>query len=178
MAMRLMSTTIPMMMTIFSSNFMTRAVASFATRTISSSSASFAISSSSSSSLRRSVSGVIYENDSNEDGVLVELYTKEGCTLCDKVCKVLESVREREPHRLEAVDITDEDKVEFWDKYKWDIPVLHVNGLYWTKHRLSEEDALDGLGRARAGTLELPMRGEPDAAAMERRQAERERRGE
>jgi len=33
------------------------------------------------------------------------------------------------------VDIIDADKTEWWDKYKYDIPVLHIDGQYWAKHR-------------------------------------------
>lgn len=49
------------------------------------------------------------------------------CTLCDIcMCMCMHVIQ---------VDITDEDKKEWWDKYKYDIPVLHVNGDYWIKHR-------------------------------------------
>ncbi|EOD25917.1 hypothetical protein EMIHUDRAFT_237316 [Emiliania huxleyi CCMP1516] len=71
----------------------------------------------------------------------VRLFTKEGCTLCDKVRDVLRGVTDRAPHSLEAVDITDEDHAQWLAKYKYDIPVLHLDGAYWTKHRLTEEEA-------------------------------------
>eukprot|EP00978_Attheya_sp_CCMP212_P021849 scaffold64230_cov41-Attheya_sp.AAC.3 len=101
---------------------------------------------------RISVTGTIYESDRDGDPV-VQLFTKEGCTLCDKVKEVLIMVREEEPHTLEAVDITDGDKTDWFAKYKYDIPILRINGQYWTKHRLSEETALSGLNMARSGSL-------------------------
>jgi Glutaredoxin-like domain (DUF836). len=121
-----------------------------------------------------SITGPVYsvESDSKEDYPIVQLYTKEGCTLCDKVSDVLKSVREEYPHSLEAIDITDLDKTEFYDKYKWDIPVLHINGKYWTKHKLDVKEAVDALTRATNGEFE-EQRGEPNAAAMEKRMAER-----
>jgi len=122
-------------------------------------------------SLGASVTGVIYK-ESDQKCPIVKLYTKEGCTLCDKVTDVLRGVSAEIPHTLEAVDITDKDKTEFWDKYKYDIPVLHMNGKYWTKHRLSKEDALETLMIAQSGKFK-EQRDEPDATAMERRQAER-----
>ena len=83
-------------------------------------------------------------------------------------------MREDQPHTLEAVDITDPDKTEWYSKYKYDIPVLHLNGRYWAKHRLTAEQAVIGLEAARSGSFVEPS-GEPDARAMERRQAERSR---
>jgi hypothetical protein len=93
-----------------------------------------------------SVTGPIYLME----GVpTVKLFTKQGCTLCDRVkdvstfvaveinrihhfsiccCyvtlfyflvdKALESVREVQPHSLIQVDITDDDKQEWFSKYK------------------------------------------------------------
>jgi len=56
--------------------------------------------------------------------------------------------------------------------YKWDIPVLHLNGMYWAKHRLTVEEASEALGKAKEGGF-VTQNGEPDAGAMERRQAAR-----
>ena len=58
-------------------------------------------------------------------------------------------------------------------KTKWDIPILHINGLYWIKHRITEEDAILGLSMVKNGQF-VQQEGEPDAGAMERRQAERQ----
>jgi len=86
---------------------------------------------------------------------------------------VLKSVREEQPHTLEAVDITDDDKKEWYSKYKYDIPVLHVKSSgYWTKHKLTADDALLAIKQARNGDF-TARDGEPDAGEMERRQAER-----
>lgn len=112
---------------------------------------------------RASVTGPIYEM---ENSPTVKLFTKEGCTLCDKVKDVLESLKEDQPHSLYAVDITDDDKQEWFSKYKWDIPVLHINGNYWTKHRLTAEDAIAGIEEASSGDFEAKQ-GEPDASRLE-----------
>lgn len=120
---------------------------------------------------RISVTGKIYDGPEGEP--VVQLFTKQGCTLCDKVTDVLRSVRESHPHTLEAVDITDEDKLDWFDKYKYDIPVLHIEGKYWEKHRLTSEMAIEGLEAAKAGTFEVQA-DEPNAGEMERRQAERQ----
>jgi hypothetical protein len=88
--------------------------------------------------------------------------------------QVLEAEKNDFPHSLEAVDITDPDKQEYWSKYKYDIPVLHINDLYWAKHRLTPDEAKKGLLAAEKGLFTNPMEGEPDAGALERRQAERQ----
>jgi hypothetical protein len=118
-----------------------------------------------------SVTGTVYTIP-DEGAPKVSLFTKEGCTLCDKVKDILVSVRDDFPHSLEAVDITDADKIDWYDRYKYDIPVLHVNGQYWTKHRISAEEAVQGMTEAKEGTFNSPS-GEPDAGALERKQAER-----
>ena len=110
-----------------------------------------------------SVSGPIYEGK----GPTVELFTKEGCTLCDAAKAVLDAVRTDAPHSLIAVDITDADKKQLWDRYKYDIPVLAIDGVYWTKHRITEGDARAALTEATTGSFkERP--GEPDASRLER----------
>eukprot|EP00542_Grammatophora_oceanica_P008457 CAMPEP_0194053110 /NCGR_PEP_ID=MMETSP0009_2-20130614/48319_1 /TAXON_ID=210454 /ORGANISM="Grammatophora oceanica, Strain CCMP 410" /LENGTH=148 /DNA_ID=CAMNT_0038701019 /DNA_START=100 /DNA_END=547 /DNA_ORIENTATION=+ len=117
------------------------------------------------------VTGTIYSSD-EVDAPTVRLFTKEGCTLCDKVKDVLTDLRTEYPHNLEAVDITDDEHADWFSKYKYDIPVLHVGSEYWAKHRISERDARDGLNEAKTGTF-LARTGEPDAGEMERKQAER-----
>jgi hypothetical protein len=83
-------------------------------------------------------------------------------------------VRQEQPHTLEAVDITDPDKTDWYHKYKYDIPVLHLNGMYWAKHQLSREQAVECLKAARVGSfVHARPEEEPDAGAMERRQMER-----
>jgi len=56
-----------------------------------------------------SVSGTVYS--AGDDAPTVQLFTKAGCTLCDVAKGVLASASAEAPHTLEAVDITDEDKV-------------------------------------------------------------------
>ena len=124
----------------------------------------------SSSESKGSVSGVIYaaEEDETVHRPTVNLFTKAGCTLCDKAKDVLARAAAVEPHTLVAVDITDEDKAVWWDRYKYDIPVLHIDGMYWAKHRISYEQAVAALTLAKQGDFQ-PMSGAPDAARLERK---------
>ena len=136
------------------------------------------------SQLFASVSGPVYTAD-DEEAPTVTLFTKEGCTLCDKVgespdhrgenwshapsptppiaataaaaaaititititavtaavaaadCRpriqVKDTLREVStdvPHSMVAVDITDAEHEKWFGMYKYDIPVLHLNGVY------------------------------------------------
>mmetsp|Transcript_7835 Transcript_7835/g.12066 ORF Transcript_7835/g.12066 Transcript_7835/m.12066 type:complete len:125 (+) Transcript_7835:2-376(+) len=111
-----------------------------------------------------SVTGTLYECEDKARHPVVQLYTKEGCTLCDKVVDVLKDVLGDQPHSLQAIDIRDDNEV--FSKYKYDIPVLHINNEYWTKHRLSADEALEGIQEARQGNFEAKQ-GEPNAAKYE-----------
>lgn len=66
---------------------------------------------------RFSVSGAVWEAR-GASAPVVELYTKEGCTLCDEAKAVLASCRDDADHALTAVDITDPDKKRWLAKYK------------------------------------------------------------
>jgi thiol-disulfide isomerase/thioredoxin len=120
-----------------------------------------------------SVTGIIYEaKDNIAKFPTVKLFTKEGCTLCDKVKEILVEVNEKYPHTLMQIDITDEDHQAWFSKYKYDIPVLHLEDKFWIKHRTTSQEIIEGFAQARDGTFE-ERQGDPDAGAMERRQAER-----
>ena len=51
---------------------------------------------------------------------------------------------------------------------QYDIPVLHIDGAFWAKHRLTETEAREALAEAQAGRFEARA-GEPDAERLERR---------
>jgi hypothetical protein len=78
------------------------------------------------------------------------------------VKEILESCRDEAPHTLQAVDITEARHRDWWDRYKYDIPVLHLGEIYWAKHRLTKESALLGLADFKRGTF-TSQKGEPDA---------------
>ena len=118
-----------------------------------------------------SVSGIIYDVEEDDltmqecDTIIVTLFTKEGCTLCDKVQDVLKSMRSKYPHRLVAIDITDPVyKDQWYEKYKYDIPVLHVNdNIYWAKHRITPEQAVQCFQEIQKGIPITLIGTEPNA---------------
>ena len=111
-----------------------------------------------------SVSGRVYD-DGGAGGPVVRLFTKPGCTLCDDARAVLEAARATRPHVLEAVDIGDAENKLWWDKYKYDIPVLHVGDAYWTKHRVTLDEVEAALAEAASGAFEA-REGEPNAKEL------------
>ena len=87
---------------------------------------------------------------------VVQLFTHDGCTLCDAVAHTLQTLQHEHAHTLEAVDIQADANHVWHGMYKYDIPVLHINGHYWAKHRLAADAAREGLAQAEAGTFTSP----------------------
>lgn len=65
------------------------------------------------------------------------MYTKDNCSLCDVLVGELEPFRHR--FNFEKVDITKEENRNYFESYRYDIPVLHLNGQYLCMHRLDAE---------------------------------------
>ena len=90
----------------------------------------------------------------------VTLFTKPGCTLCDKA--VTELKKTSQSFELSTVNI-DAPGNEAWKARYWcDIPVFHLNGAFWTKHCLDTEDVEASLAAAAEGTF-TQRDGEPDS---------------
>ncbi|CAK1555187.1 unnamed protein product [Leptosia nina] len=71
---------------------------------------------------------------------VVTLYTKDPCPLCDIVVEELEPYKNR--IRIEKVYITDKENLRWLRLYRYDIPVLFLNGKFLCMHRL-QKDLLD-----------------------------------
>ncbi|KGL82943.1 Glutaredoxin-like C5orf63, partial [Tinamus guttatus] len=65
---------------------------------------------------------------------LLTLFTKKPCPLCDEAKEVLEPYKKR--FILQEVDITLPENSSWYEKYKYDIPVFHLNGKFLMKHRV------------------------------------------
>ena len=87
--------------------------------------------------------------------IQVEIYSKKDCHLCDEAKAVLARVRERIPFELIEVDIEQDPKL--FEQFKYDIPVVYVDGRRAFKHRVDEKAFATRLERGRAfamGTLD------------------------
>ncbi|MET0403889.1 MAG: glutaredoxin family protein [Cystobacter sp.] len=82
--------------------------------------------------------------------MIVRIYSKPGCCLCDQAKEVLERVRSRIPFELVEEDIR-ADPVLF-ATYRYDIPVVIIEGLATYKHRLDEAVVEECLRLGSAGT--------------------------
>jgi len=69
----------------------------------------------------------------------VVLYTREGCTLCRHARSAILSVQREIDFSFREVDIGWEG--ELYDLYKFDIPVVEIDGVRAFKHRV-DPDAL------------------------------------
>jgi glutaredoxin len=78
--------------------------------------------------------------------VTVVLYGKPGeCSLCEEAREVLERVKARAPFELLEVDIREDPEV--FARFKYDIPVVFVEGREAFRHRVDERALLRLLGR-------------------------------
>lgn len=68
---------------------------------------------------------------------ILTLYTKNPCPLCDDLVEELAPFMHR--LHLEKVDITKPENRQYFKQYKYDIPVLHINGEFLCMHRLDTE---------------------------------------
>ncbi|XP_005661664.1 glutaredoxin-like protein C5orf63 homolog isoform X4 [Sus scrofa] len=62
---------------------------------------------------------------------VLTLFTKDPCPLCDEAKEVLEPYKNRE------VDITLPENSAWYERYKFDIPVFHLNGQFLMMHRVN-----------------------------------------
>ncbi|HEX8824992.1 MAG TPA: glutaredoxin family protein [Archangium sp.] len=82
--------------------------------------------------------------------MIVRIYSKPNCCLCDQAKAVLERVRERIPFDLVEEDIR-ADPVTF-SAYRYDIPVVIIDGRDTFKLRLEEAEVEAALLRGTNGT--------------------------
>ncbi|XP_014784688.1 glutaredoxin-like protein C5orf63 homolog [Octopus bimaculoides] len=65
------------------------------------------------------------------------MFTKEECSLCEEAKEAL--IPYIDKVIFNEVDITDAKNKEYFYKYRFDIPVFHLNGKYLMKHRINKE---------------------------------------
>ena len=66
--------------------------------------------------------------------MIVEIYSKPQCSLCEEAKEVLAQVRRRIPFDLREVDITQDPAL--FEEHRYDVPVVFVNGHKAFKHHL------------------------------------------
>ncbi|XP_004586664.2 glutaredoxin-like protein C5orf63 homolog [Ochotona princeps] len=66
---------------------------------------------------------------------VLTLFTKNPCPLCEEAKEMLEPYKHR--FVLQEVDITLPENSAWYDRYKFDIPVFHLNGQFLMMHRVN-----------------------------------------
>ena len=72
-----------------------------------------------------------------EPRIRVVLYTKARCSLCEEMKTEMKKAGVDDLYTLEEVDI--EKDAELFSRYRYDIPVLCINGVEAFRHRLTAE---------------------------------------
>jgi len=73
-----------------------------------------------------------------ESRIRVVLYTKTRCGLCEEMKAEMKNAGVEELYTLEEVDI--EKDAELFSRYRYDIPVLCINGVEAFRHRLKPDE--------------------------------------
>ncbi|XP_058296525.1 glutaredoxin-like protein C5orf63 homolog isoform X2 [Hylobates moloch] len=83
--------------------------------------------------LARSSFGLFLRNCSASKTTLpvLTLFTKDPCPLCDEAKEVLKPYKNRE------VNITLPENSVWYERYKFDIPVFHLNGQFLMMHQVN-----------------------------------------
>lgn len=68
----------------------------------------------------------------------VRFYTKPGCHLCEHAEELLEMLAEECPLDLQTIDITED--LDLFDRYRYEIPVVAVEGGGSVSGRILEAD--------------------------------------
>lgn len=68
----------------------------------------------------------------------IVLYTKTDCGLCEEMKEQMRQANCAELYEMEEVDI--EGDPELFTQYRYEIPVLRVNGVEAFRHRLKAEE--------------------------------------
>jgi glutaredoxin len=65
----------------------------------------------------------------------VIIYSRPGCHLCDEAKQAIESAQCNDEYTLEEIDI--ESDIELLRRYRYDIPVITINGEEAFRHRVT-----------------------------------------
>ncbi len=77
----------------------------------------------------------------------VTFYTKPGCHLCEEAKLEMEAAGLQDQYTFEEVNI--ELDTEAFERYKFEIPVININGHKAFKYRLTAEDFRRRILRAK-----------------------------
>lgn len=68
---------------------------------------------------------------------VLTLFTHDHCQLCEELVHELQPFEHR--FKLERVNILEKENIKYLRLYRYDIPVLMLNGQFLSMHRLDKE---------------------------------------
>ena len=74
---------------------------------------------------------------------LITIYSKPGCHLCDLAKDVIERCRQKVDFAVETIDISQ--NPELLERYRYDIPVILLDGTEIARHFVRERKLLELL---------------------------------
>ena len=74
----------------------------------------------------------------------VIIYSRPGCHLCDEAKRAIQNAGCANEYTLEEINI--ESDLELLRLYRFDIPVITIDGIEAFRHRLTSEDFRQRLG--------------------------------
>lgn len=75
--------------------------------------------------------------------ILVELYSKQDCHLCDVAKDVMVKVQQQHPFTLKVITVQEGD--EFYDTFKERIPVIYINKELAFQYKVQEKEFVKKL---------------------------------
>ena len=81
-----------------------------------------------------------------KDQVQVILYSKPGCHLCEVMKKEMAKADCAELYKLQEINI--ESDAELFARYRYDIPVLMIDGVEAFRHRVTADSFRDYLSKS------------------------------
>lgn len=94
--------------------------------------------------------------------ILVELYSKDDCPLCDEALDVLNKVNKEIPFSLKVHKLIPGES--YFEEYKDDFPVIHINKRFAYKHRINENMLKIRLQQVQTEKSQRTLEDDPDVA--------------
>lgn len=86
------------------------------------------------------------ESKANEK-ILIEVFRRDDCMLCEEAKEEILStqLKSKIPMEFREIDIFSDEAKNVILKYQFHIPVIHINGKFWGKHKVNPELLLETL---------------------------------
>ncbi|KAI8324203.1 DUF836-domain-containing protein [Martensiomyces pterosporus] len=77
--------------------------------------------------------------------LMLTMFTHSRCQLCVNAKEALAQVRQQVPFEIEEVDIKKPGNEQWFEEYKYDVPVIHANNEFLLWHRVNIPETVSKL---------------------------------